>query len=133
MGMLLAHGESGVAKDPQRALDYFRAAAAGGEAEGFFNIGAAYASGRGAKRNYAEALGWLIVATQRGTQSNAEASLRAQLKSQPAVIAAGEKRAKEIQSQLAGKKVAELLPPAAPLDQVFDPLKPVIPSPARGR
>ena len=30
VGMLLAHGECGVAKDPTRALAYFRAAAAGG-------------------------------------------------------------------------------------------------------
>ncbi len=41
--MLLARGEGGVAKDPERALGYFRAATAGGEAEAFFNIGAAYA------------------------------------------------------------------------------------------
>src|SRR3954471_9649266 len=83
MGMLLANGDSGVAKDEVRALDYFRAAAAGGEAEAFFNIGAAYASARGVKRDYGEALGWLIIAKQRGAGANAESSLRAQLKSQP--------------------------------------------------
>ena len=117
VGMLLMNGDSGVAKDPVRALAYFRAAAAGGEAEAFYNIGAAYASARGVKRDYSEALGWLILARQHGANPSAEQALRTQLKSQAKVIAAGEKRAKEIEGGLAGKKVAELLPPAAPLTQ----------------
>lgn len=116
IGMLLMNGDSGVAKDPARALDYFRAAAAGGEAEAFFNIGAAYASGRGLRRDYGEALGWLIVAKQRGAQSDAETSLRAQIKSRTAWIAKGERRAKEIEQEFAGKRVVDLLPPPAPLD-----------------
>jgi TPR repeat protein len=117
IGMLLMNGDSGVAKDPERALAYFRAAAAGGEAEAFFNIGAAYASARGVKRDYAEALGWLMLARQHGATAQAEQSLRTQLKSQPAVIAAGERRAKEIEQQFTGKKVSDFLPPAAPLQQ----------------
>lgn len=125
IGMLLAHGESGVANDPARALDYFRAAAAGGEAEAFYNIGAAYASARGVKRNYAEALGWLIVAKKRGAQSNAEESLRAQLKGRKDWIATGERRAQEIEREFADKKVVDLLPPVAPLDKPFDALKPI--------
>jgi hypothetical protein len=117
IGMLLANGTNGVSKDPARSLSYFRAAAAGGETEAFFNIGAAYASGRGAKRDYGEALGWLIVARQRGADASAEQSLRTQIKSQPNVIATGERRAKEIETEFAGKKVADLLPPPAPLHQ----------------
>jgi TPR repeat protein len=117
IGMLLAHGESGVTKDPVRALAYFRAAAAGGEAEAFFNIGAAYGSARGVKRDYGEALGWLIVARQRGANSSAEQSLRAQLKGQADVIATGERRAKEIEREFTGKKVIDFLPPPAPLTQ----------------
>lgn len=113
LGMLLASGESGVAKNPERALAYFRAAAAGGEKEAFFNIGAAYASARGVKRDYAEALGWLIVARQRGADASAEQSLRAQIKSRSDWIAKGEQRAKQIEQELAGKKVADLLPPPA--------------------
>ena len=120
MGMLLAHGENGVVKDPERALAYFRAAAAGGEKEAFFNIGAAYASARGVKRDYGEALGWLIVARQRGADANAENSLRAQIKNQPAWIAKGERRAKEIEQDFTGKKVVEFLPPAAALDAAAD-------------
>lgn len=123
IGMLLANGEYGVIKDPTRALAYFRAGAAGGEAEAFFNIGAAYASARGVKRDYAEALGWLIVARQHGAAAGAEQSLRAQIKSQPAWIATGERRAKEIEREFAGMKVADLLPPPAPLDEPIS-LKP---------
>jgi hypothetical protein len=117
IGMLLMNGESGVVKDPERALAYFRAAAAGGEAEAFHNIGAAYASARGVKRNYPEALGWLILARQHGANPGAEQALRTQLKGKADWIAAGEKRAKEIERELAGKKVTELLPPAAPLNE----------------
>lgn len=115
IGMLLANGEGGVAKDPQRALAYFRAAAAGGEAEAFFNIGAAYASARGVKRDYAEALAWLSLATKHGANPQTEQALRAQIKNQKSWIATGERRAKEIEKELEGKKVADLLPPPAPL------------------
>ena len=124
IGMLLANGESGVARDPVRALDYFRAAAAGGEKEAFFNIGAAYGSARGVKRDYGEALGWLIVARKRGADPSAETSLRAQIKAQPAWIAKGERRANEIEQEFAGKKVIDLLPPPAPLDAVVTLTKP---------
>lgn len=133
IGMLLAHGESGVARDPVRALAYFKAGAAGGEAEAFFNIGAAYASARGVKRDYAEALGWLIVAGKRGTNSSAEQSLRAQIKSRADWIATGERRAKEIEAEFTGKKVTDFLPPVAPLEEPVDPLKPAIPAPASSK
>jgi hypothetical protein len=124
IGMLLMNGERGVANDPARALAYFRAAAAGGEAEAFFNIGAAHGSARGVKRDYAEALGWLIIAKQRGADASAESSLRAQIKSRTDWIATGEKRAKEIEREFAGKKVVDFLPPPAPLETVVDPLRP---------
>lgn len=124
IGMLLANGDNGVARDPDRALAYFRAGAAGGEAEAFFNIGAAYGSARGVKRDYAEALGWLIVARQRGADASAEQNLRTQIKSRADWIARGEQRAKEIEKEFAGKKVVDFLPPVAPLDQAVDPLRP---------
>lgn len=123
IGMLLANGEHGVAKDPERALAYFRGAAAGGEKEAFFNIGAAYGSARGVKRDYGEALGWLIVARERGADPAAEKALRAQIKSQPAWIAKGERRAKEIVQEFTGKKVTDFLPPSAPLDIVVGAVK----------
>lgn len=116
LGMLLSNGEHGVAQDHARALAYFRAAAAGGEKEAFFNIGAAYGSAKGVKRDYGEALGWLIVARQHGADASAEQQLRQRIKGQPSWIAKGERRAKEIAQEFAGKKVADLLPPPAPLD-----------------
>lgn len=131
IGMSLANGEYGVAKDPGRALDYFRAAAAGGEKEAFFNIGAAYASARGVKRDYAEALGWLIVARQYGADPATENNLRAQIKSRADWVARGERRAKEIAQEFTGKKVVDLLPPPAPLDRPVDPLRPAPAPPAR--
>ncbi|MBL9187993.1 MAG: sel1 repeat family protein [Opitutaceae bacterium] len=115
IGMLLSDGESGVTQNQPRSIEYFRAAAAGGEAEAFFNIGAAYASGKGVKRSYAEALAWLILARERGAGGDTEARLRAQIKSRPAWIATGESRAKAIVAELKDKKVADLLPPPAPL------------------
>jgi TPR repeat protein len=117
IGMLLSKGEGGVAQDPVRALAYFRAAAAGGEAEAFFNIGAAYGSARGVKRDYAEALGWLILARQHGADPRAEQSLRTQIKDRADWITKGEKRAKEIEREFADKKVTDFLPAPAPLDQ----------------
>jgi hypothetical protein len=127
IGMLLSQGDNGAAKDPERALAYFRAAAAGGEAEAFFNIGAAHANGRGVKRNYAEALGWLIVARERGADPKVEQALRAQIQRAPSWIATGERRAKEIPAEFENKRVVDFLPPVAPLDSVYDPLKPVRP------
>jgi TPR repeat protein len=125
IGMLLTNGESGLAKDPVRAVEYFRAAAAGGEPEAFFNLGVAHSTGRGAKRSYSEALAWFILARERGAGGDTEARLRAQIKPYPRWITTGEQRAKEIGAELKEKKVVELLPPAAPLDRVVDPLKPV--------
>jgi TPR repeat protein len=114
--MLLDDGD-GVAQDRTRALGYFRAAAAGGAGEAFHNIGAAYAGGRGVKPDLAEGLGWLILAGKNGASASAEQALRTQLGSKGGeeTIARGEKRAQEIERELAGRKVVEWLPPPAPL------------------
>lgn len=124
LGMLLAHGDGGAAKDPARALAYFKAAAAGGEAEAFFNLGAAHANGAGTRRNYAEALGWLIAARERGVHADAETRLREQIKAYPKWIETGERRAREINAEFKDRAVADFLPPPAPLDRAFDPLRP---------
>jgi len=102
-----------------RALAYFKAAAAGGVAEAFHNIGAAYASARGVKRDYAEGLAWLIGAKKRGAESPAESALRGQIQKlkKPELIPAAEKRAVEIERELGEKKVVDLLPPPAPWGQ----------------
>ena len=73
----------------------------------------------------------MIVARQRGANASAEQSLRTQLKSRPIWIENGERRAKEIERELKDKSVIEFLPPPAPLDTPVDPLKPVLPPPAK--
>ena len=114
LGMLLETGD-GVAPDQTRALAYFRAAAAGGSAEAFHNIGVAYSTGRGVKRDHAEALGWLLLAKKHGTPGKVVDDLRAHLKSlgHPEWIVAGERRAPEIERELAQGSVAKFLPPPA--------------------
>ena len=129
MGMLLMEGAAGVRKDEARALDYFRAAAAGGEKEAFFNIGAAYGSAKGVKRDYGEALGWLIVARERGADGAAERNLRAQIKAYPAWIARGERRAKEIAQEFTGKSVVEFLPPVPGAETAKPAVRPAVPPP----
>jgi TPR repeat protein len=124
LGFLLSRGENGAARDPARASAYFRAAAAAGEPEAFFNLGAAHANGRGVKRDYAEALAWLTVAKRRGADNGTEASLRQQLSRQTAVLAKAERRVGEIEAELKDAAAASFLPPSAPLDEVYDPLRP---------
>jgi hypothetical protein len=116
IGMLLDDGD-GILPDRARALAYFRAAAAGGAAEAYHNIGAAYAGGRGVKPDLAEGLGWLILAGKHGANTSAEVALRTQLEAKGGkdIIAQGEKRAEEIERELAGKKPAEWLPPPTPM------------------
>jgi TPR repeat protein len=84
------------------------------------NLGVAYSTGRGVKRDYPEALAWLILAKKRGAVSTAADELRAHVKSlgHPEWIAAGEKRAPELEHELAQSTVAKLLPPAAALGEI---------------
>lgn len=117
LGMTLTNGEFGVPADTAKGLDYFRAAAAGGESEGFFNVGAAYANGKGVKRDYGEALGWLIVARQRGADGSTEAQLRERIKTVPQWIARGERRAQEIEAEFAEKTLQDFLPGAKPAEK----------------
>lgn len=117
LGMTLTNGEFGVPADAARGLDYFRAAAAGGESDGFFNIGAAYANGKGVKRDYGEALGWLIVARQRGADGSTETQLRERIKTVPQWIARGERRAKEIEAEFTDKTLQDYLPGAKPVEK----------------
>ena len=102
LGMLYDEGD-GVPRDRAKALTYFRTAAAGGVPEAFYNIGAAYAGARGVRRDYAEALAWLILAKKRGTNDTAESALRARIQTmrRPEWIAAAERRAPQIEAELA--------------------------------
>jgi uncharacterized protein len=119
VGMLLDDGDR-VPQDRVRALAYFRAAAAAGNAHALHNIGAAYAGAHGVKRNYPEALGWLILAKKRGVGSESEQQVRARIAklNHPEWIAAGEKRAAEIERELTAAPAVSHLPPPAPLKYI---------------
>jgi uncharacterized protein len=116
IGMLLDDGEE-VARDRPRALAYFRAAAAGDVAEAYHNVGAAYAGAHGVKRDYVEALGWLILAKKSGVGLDSEQTVRARILKlkHPEWIPAAEKRAAEIERELAASPWANFLPASAPL------------------
>lgn len=107
---------TGVERDQAKALDYFRAAAAGKVPEAFYNLGASYASGRGARRDYAEGLAWLILATKSGVDGQGETLLRERLTKMKRadLIAKAEKRAPEIEAELAQGSVEKFLPGAKP-------------------
>ncbi|HEY1109093.1 MAG TPA: tetratricopeptide repeat protein [Opitutaceae bacterium] len=132
LGMLLTEGKGGLEKDPSRAIDYFRAAAVAGDKQALYNLGAAYASGRGVKRDYGEALAWFILARKNDEPLQVEVDLRKGMKSVPAWIARGERRAREIVEEVKGRKVTDFLPP--PLHgrdipirgEVQDPLRPAL-------
>ena len=53
-----------------------------------------------------------------------EASLRNQLRNSPTIFTKGERRAGEIEAELKAVPPASFLPPAAPFDEVYDPLRP---------
>jgi uncharacterized protein len=105
----------GVPPDRRRALDYFRAAAAAGEAEGFFNVGAAYVGAHGVKRDYTEGLAWLILAAQRGAGADTAQTVRARIQKlrHPEWITAAEARAPAIVRELAAAPPASFLPALA--------------------
>lgn len=102
--------------DPARAMAYLRAAAAGDHEEAYRNVGVLYSTGRGVKRDYAEALAWFILSEKRNTGETVGADLRKFLTkgNRTEVIAAGEKRAALLQQELAGTTVVKALPPPAP-------------------
>lgn len=134
LGMVYDDG-NGVTQDRSRALAYFRAAAAAGEKEAFYNIGAAYVGAHGVKRDYTEGLAWLILATKRGTGGDTEQTVRARIQKlrRPEWIAAAEKRAPDIERELAAATAVALLPsepaPLAPAPSASAP-KSVNPAPS---
>lgn len=141
LGMLLDDGD-GVARDRVRALGYFRSAAAGGAGEAFHNVGAAYVGARGVRRDYTEGLAWLILAKKHNVGAESEAALRTRILAlkRPEWIPAAEKRATEIERELAAAPPATFLPAEAPLVYVEaaessspTPAPPAPPAPPRSR
>lgn len=120
LGELLDTGES-LPEDPARAAGYFKAAALGGRRDAAHSLGVDYSTGRGVRRDYREALAWMIVARARGDDSDIEEQLRTFLAGSEyrGIIASAEARAKELQAKHTVEEIVAALPPPAPL--VFDP------------
>ncbi|OAM86919.1 sel1 repeat family protein [Termitidicoccus mucosus] len=115
LGKIYADGEL-TPQNPEASLKYYRLAAAG-VSEAQHNLGAAYATGRGVKRDYAEGLAWLILAARTNPEAVAsEQRLREFLAKgkRPDLIAAGEKRAAELTKQLAEEAEKKRQPAAVP-------------------
>jgi TPR repeat protein len=116
LGKIYADGEL-TPQNPGASLKYYRLAAHAGVSEAQHNLGAAHATGRGVRRDYAEGLAWLILAAKTNPEAVAsEQQLREFLAKgkRPDLIAAGEKRAAELDKELAGEAEKKSQPAAAP-------------------
>jgi TPR repeat protein len=93
--------------DAAKAFRYNLLAARGGSRQAMYNTGALFTNGLGTERNHIEALAWLTVAKQHGLDPGAEKRLRDFLsKTRPGEIAAAEKRAAELQREIAAAKTS---------------------------
>ncbi len=127
LGKLYADGVE-TPRDYAKALAHYKAAALAGDPIAQHNLGAMISTGRGVKRDYAEGLAWFILAARKNSEAaESEKKLRDFLAKQPATIAAGEKRAAELDIELVRQSAPK---PAAPKP---DPLKvevaPITPPP----
>lgn len=66
IGLGYAEGELGLPRDPERAFEWFRRAAAGGDAYGQYHLARAFRDGRGVLRNESAAGGYFILAARQG-------------------------------------------------------------------
>ena len=69
LGAALDHGLAGFARDPVRAVSWYRRAAAAGLAEAQFNLAHCLATGSGTARDDTEALSWMLKAAEQGLSS----------------------------------------------------------------
>ena len=69
LGAALDHGLGGFARDPVRAVSWYRRAAAAGLAEAQFNLAHCLATGSGTARDDTEALSWMLKAAEQGLSS----------------------------------------------------------------
>ncbi|HKB91098.1 MAG TPA: tetratricopeptide repeat protein [Opitutaceae bacterium] len=109
------HDGLGVSMDQTKAFGYFLQGAKAGISEAQYNVGAMLVSGRGVKRDFVEGLAWLIVATRSGTDPQGEKQVRERLARRPNDIAAAEKRAQDLEKEIANQKTkqAEMKPAAS--------------------
>lgn len=117
LGDMLDTGD-GVRADPARAMGYYHAAALGGRMEAAHSLAVAYTKGRGVRRDYTEALAWMIVARQRGDDSGVEDQLRDYLtrRGDETTPADAERRAAGLAAKAAREQIVAVLPAEAALE-----------------
>jgi TPR repeat protein len=97
-------------KDDAKAFALYRQAANGGSPIAMFNVGAFLTNGKGAPRDYTEALAWIVLAKKRGVErAEVEGRIRAHLqKTAPTQIAVAETRAQVLDEEISAlqKKAA---------------------------
>lgn len=91
----------GVDRDPDLAARCYRIAALANVPVAQYNLGAMLVSARGVPRDFVDGLAWLILAAHNQFSPQGEKTVRAHLAGQPQVIAAAEKRAKELRKEIA--------------------------------
>lgn len=94
----------GVETDPVQARDLYQVAALANVPLAQYNLGVMLVSARGGNRDYVEGLAWLILAAHNHIEANGEKQVREHLANQPLVIAAAEKRSKELGEEVAAMK-----------------------------
>ncbi len=100
LGRLFSEGIGGPA-DLRAAFDHYLRAAYAGIPLAQYNVGASLASARGVRRNYVEGLAWIILASRDPeVDPSGQARLRERLARRPQDIAAAERRAEELRSEV---------------------------------
>ncbi len=124
---------TGVASDAAMAGELYRLAALADVPLAQYNLGAMLVSGRGVKRDNVEGLAWLILASRNQIEADGEQRTRAHLAGQPLMIAAAEKRAAGLRTEIdsrRGTKPAWPPPTASSIPPVPDR---VVPAPEKPR
>jgi len=92
LGVLYMKG-LGVAKDPARALRWYRKAAAGGNALAKFGLGVMYATGVGVPQDYLEARMWFDLAVEGIPETDAKHATAVEYRDKAGAQLTGEQRA----------------------------------------
>jgi TPR repeat protein len=71
-------GAGGAERDDEKAIEWFRRAAANGSVAAYFNLGAAYYNGKGVRVNEDESCKWFLLAADAGMNTASEAVARAE-------------------------------------------------------
>lgn len=132
LGKLYADGTE-TPRDYAKAITHYTAAARAGDPIAQHNLGAMISSGRGVQRNYSEGLAWLILAGRKNAEAaQSEQKLRAFLTKRPDWIDAGEKRAVQLEQELAASPPPAPKPAATERPRIEPPkidMTPLVPQP----